>query len=107
VWRKRRKALIDYQPKELDNELLSGLFAGLVAKLKMVTEERIIRQQHVMALYTILLETDVNDTLPRELKAQRAKDANDFSLSLNRLRNLHAALVEELSAIKSVRNHRV
>lgn len=47
---KKDKKLYDYDPKELDLELLSHLQAGLVAKLVLVNEELISRYKNIVEL---------------------------------------------------------
>jgi len=47
---KRKKKLIDYDPKELDLETLSHLQASLVAKLILVNEELINRYTNIVDL---------------------------------------------------------
>jgi hypothetical protein len=98
---KKKKPLYDYRPKDLSNELLNTLYAGLVAKLTLVTDELIGRHEDLSSLSAALVQTDFLNRPPPQVKKQNIEQAETFRLSANRIRALHRLLVSELSAIKS------
>ncbi len=54
----KKKNLIDYDPKELDMEMLSHMQASLVAKLMLVNEELIKRYANIVDLSSDLSDSE-------------------------------------------------
>jgi hypothetical protein len=98
-----KKALYDYQPKELSNEGLNRLYAGLVAKLTLVIEERIQRFDAVISATVTLLETDDQGNLSEIEKDLHKQQAIQLTDSSKRMRALHRCLSDELVEIKAAR----
>ena len=97
----KKKALYDYQPKDLNHEQLNLLYAALVAKLTLACEELIGRHEGFASLASTLIETDVLGTLSDNAKIRNKKDAEEFTRSARRIRTVHKALVAELTYIKA------
>lgn len=57
-WFKRNRKLIEYDPSELDVEMLSHLRASLLAKLVLVNKELIQRYRDLVEIGTSVAGTD-------------------------------------------------
>ncbi len=98
---RKKKALYDYQPKELNSELLNVLYAGLIAKLTLTSEELMARHTNLASLSETLVSTDITNNLSGDTKKKHLADAAKFRARAQQMRNLHNALVNELAYIKS------
>jgi hypothetical protein len=95
-----KKKLYDYDPKELNDDLLHTRYSALTAKLTLTCEELIARHKAHADLARTINETDVLGNLPVAQKQENIRLAAEFDQSSEHARALHTALVAELSHIK-------
>jgi hypothetical protein len=95
-----RKALYDYHPTELTHEQLNAVYSALVAKLKLICEELIGRQEKFGALAKQQLETDAGRTMSEAARRRHEETIEEYSSIARQIRALHDALTGELSRLK-------
>jgi hypothetical protein len=97
----QKKALYEYEPRDLPDDQLYTLYTALCAKLMLTAEEIMKRHEGHAALNDTLNETDILNVFTPAQKQQHRDQAAAFRQSAQQVRVLHAAVVTELSFIKS------
>jgi hypothetical protein len=93
------RALYDTEPKELPQEQLQILYAGLLSKLALTCEEMIGRSEEYAHLLRYWLQSDLAGTLSASERMRERIGAEDFRQSAERTRALYTTLKSELLRI--------
>jgi hypothetical protein len=93
------RPLYDSEPKDLPQEQLQALYAGLLSKLALTCEEMIGRSEEYAHLLRHWLQSDVASTLSATERMREKIGAESFRKSAERTRALYTTLKSELLCI--------
>jgi hypothetical protein len=89
------------EPKQLSQEQLHLLYAGLLSQLALTCEEMIVRNEEYADVLLHWLRSDLAGTLSLTDKMRERAGADDFRREAERTRTVYKTLKSELSRIKS------